>query len=164
MINWKEKGKGLIEFLSENGISIEHRNKVTIQHSDKPDKEVQALIDNYDPIPLAKKEAKNRIKRQSELLMIEIELGYPSFERHTWPYQRLEVESYILDNTSQTPNIDAIALSRGITREDQLQRTISKTNEFKNISNHLSGRRQYFEDLIDVSGDINYINSINFKA
>lgn len=164
MITWKEKGIGLIEHLESHGVRIEHRDNQTINKGLLSDEEVQDLIDYYDPIPKAKNDAKERIRKQSESLMIDIENSYPSFERQTWPYQRLEVEAWEKDNSTPTPTIDAIAVSRQISRDEHLSKTLAKTNEFKSMSNHLAGRRQYFEDLIDNSTDLDFISSVNFEV
>lgn len=161
MIKYNEKYHYVINEIERQG---HHLIRIDNEFISSNDTEVQKIIDNFDPLPFAKSEAKDRIKHQAELLMADAENSYPSFERQTWPYQRLEVEAWSVDNNAPTPTIDAIALSRGVDRIAQLNRTLAKVTKFKSTSNHLAGRRQYFEDLIDSSDDIDYINSLNFEA
>lgn len=125
---------------------------------------VELIVANYNPLPDAKADAIKRIREQAQSLMAKTEESYPSFERQTWPYQRLEVEAWERDNTASTPTIDAIALSKEVSREGQILRTIEKINEFKFSANHLVGRRQYFERLIKSSDDIDFVASINFEV
>lgn len=147
--------------IERQGHTTENRDGVMI-YSDKD--AVLNIIATYDPLPHAKADACARIRDQAQQLMSEAEDAYPSFEKQTWAYQRLEVEAWEKDNNSPTPTIDAIATSKGAKREEQLNRTLLKVNQFKSASNHLVGRRQYFEDLIKNSSDLDYICTLNFEA
>lgn len=147
--------------IERQGHSTECRNGKMIYSNEDA---IVAIIEGYDPLPEAKADAIKRIRDQAQEMMQSTESDYPSFERQTWPYQRIEVEAWELDNSAKTPTIDSIAQSKGAARQEQLERTLLKVNEFKAASNHLVGRRQHFESLIKDSSDIDFICTLNFEA
>lgn len=158
MINYIEKGIGLHDLIRESGYTLSNTDGQWVSSNDEA---VQAIIDNYDPIPQARLDAKERIRKQLEDEMLAIELAYPRFEVLTWAYQRLEVEAWELDNTAPTPTIDAIALSSGIDRITQLNKTAINVNAYKNASNHLAGLRQKLFREIDGINDYNTLQAIS---
>jgi hypothetical protein len=160
MINYIEKGIGLHEAISQAGYYLRQVDGAWISDNDV---EVQKIINEYNPLPDAREQAKLRIREQSEHIMSVVQSAYPDFERQTWPYQRLEIEAWTQDNTTPTPTLDAIAMSRGVDREAFLSRVTEKTSEFKALSNRVVGRKQHFSDLIDASADLAFINSVNFE-
>lgn len=160
MINYIEKGHGLHEAIRNAGYSLYQVDGVWVSNNDT---EVQAIINDYNPVIDAKNEAKKRIREQSEAIAESIKGNYPDFEMQIWPYQRLEVEAWDLDKDAPTPTCDAVALARGLDRVEQLERTLAKTTAFKNFVNLLVGKKQYYEDLIESLNDVAEINAINFE-
>jgi hypothetical protein len=163
MINYKEK-YGLLDHLNKNNVFFRMADNVKIFESSKPDSEVQAIIDNYDPLILLKSEAKARIVEQSQAYMQQVESKYPSFERATWPTQKAEIEAWGLDNTSLTPLLNNIAIARKMDRVTLLGRTLAKVQVYNTQAAYLAGTRQKLEDEIDNSTDLDFISSINFEA
>jgi hypothetical protein len=65
MINWIEKGQGLIDALNAAGFrKATEENAVNVYPVER-EAEAQAIIYNYDPLPLAKTEAKAKVKEVS---------------------------------------------------------------------------------------------------
>lgn len=80
---------------------------------------------------------------------VSITKNYPQEEKDTWPTQEKEVKAWQSDPVNAlTPWIDAASSVRGISREEYLQRTLQKTLQFEQISAHLTGLRQRYEDQI----------------
>jgi hypothetical protein len=87
--------------------------------------------------------------------------GYPQMEKDTWPTQDKEVKAWQADpENASTPWIDLAAQVRGIGREAYLQRTLSKTQQFEQISAYLTGLRQKYEDQIKVAETIAELDAI----
>jgi len=123
---------------------------------------VQAIIDSFDHVARARKDAKLRIIEQINAAAMSIEKAYPEAEKKTWPYQRAEIEAWRKDAAAPTPTIDAIASIIGVTREEQLASVASKVDQYANFSNFLTGERQRIFALIDASVDDAEIDGINF--
>lgn len=74
--------------------------------------------------------------------------AYSDVERASFDQQRTEIEAYHKDQSVATPVLDALAEQRGITREEQLQRTWSKVNAYFNESTRIIGKQQAYKDQI----------------
>lgn len=62
MINWIEKGRGLLEVIRSDGHWVESNDGVW---SSSDDTAVQLIIDSYDPLPHSKDKAIERIEREA---------------------------------------------------------------------------------------------------
>lgn len=72
----------------------------------------------------------------------------PDFERESWPKQEAEAKAHSLDQSSQTPYIDTLAISRGIPRELLLAKILEKVSLYEVAHAHLTGLRQAKEDAL----------------
>jgi hypothetical protein len=89
---------------------------------------------------------------------------YPQSEKNTWPTQDREIKAWVADpENASTPWIDAAAAVRGVSREDYLQRTLVKTQQFEQLSAYLTGLRQRYEDLIKAAETRELLESIDFN-
>lgn len=89
--------------------------------------------------------------------------GYPEFEKLTWADQKREALAWVADNTVATPYLDTLAAFRGISRQEYIEKTVSKVQLFQIASAKLVGQRQYYEDQIKIAlaaGNVDAINSI----
>lgn len=161
MIKHIEKGWGLTLFIEEAG---EWLKEIGNEWKSSNDVVVQSLIDNYDPVPYEQGEAKARIVEQANEAMQSLEDMYPSFEKQTWPYQKAEVEAWVLDSEALTPTIDAIVLVRGNDRLTHLSKTAGKITAYHTLSTQYAGERQRLEDVIDAETDWRVIQNINFEV
>ena len=88
---------------------------------------------------------------------------YPDFEKLTFETQKSEARGWVLDNTAQTPNVDILALNRGIDREVLLEKISVKATEFEKLSMAIAGQRQKFEDLIALATTVEELDAINIS-
>lgn len=76
--------------------------------------------------------------------------GIPDIELKSWQKQEDEARAYIANNSSITPLIDALALSRSVNKAELVSRIIAKADLFAGISGTLIGRRQALEDELNA--------------
>lgn len=70
----------------------------------------------------------------------------PDSEKLTWSKQEAEARAYLVDNTANTPLIDAIVTARGCDREYLVGKIIEKTNSYAIAVGALTGERQKKEN------------------
>ena len=88
---------------------------------------------------------------------------YPDFEKLTFETQKSEARGWAMDNTVGTPNVDILALNRGIDREVLLEKISIKATEFEQLSMAIAGQRQKFEDLIALATTVEELDAINIS-
>ena len=88
---------------------------------------------------------------------------YPDFEKLTFETQKYEARGWVLDNTTKTPNVDILALNRGVDREVILSKINTKADQFERISMAIAGQRQKFQDLIDNASTVEELDEINIS-
>lgn len=76
---------------------------------------------------------------------------YPDDERLTFDKQEQEARSWLADNSTSTPFIDALAAGRQMDKDELVNRIIAKADAFAFASGLLTGQRQRYEDLLDVA-------------
>ena len=76
---------------------------------------------------------------------------YPQVEQLTFAKQEQEARAYLLDDTTPTPLIDALASGREISKEDLIQKVISRADMFTTQVGYLTGVRQKYKDMVDMS-------------
>ena len=74
----------------------------------------------------------------------------PDAEVKTWSEQKMEAKAYTLDNTTLTPLIDNIAVTRGVPKELLVTKILEKADIYANAVGVLTGERQRLEDLINA--------------
>ena len=158
MINFIEKGAGLFLAVKEAGHRLWHENRIAYSTNDEA---VQIIIDNYDPLPLAKIDAKKRLVDQFNVLMEGLEAEYPEVEKRTFTKQETEARAYIIDANALTPTLSPIASARGISLIDLVTKTLVKADLYTAQVGALIGQRQAKEDLIDAETDWLIVEGIN---
>jgi len=88
---------------------------------------------------------------------------YPDFEKLTFETQKSEARGWVLDNTTKTPNVDILALNRGVDREVILSKINTKADQFERVSMAIAGQRQKFQDLIDNATTVEELDTINIS-
>lgn len=76
---------------------------------------------------------------------------YPDDERLTFDKQEAEARSWLADNFTSTPFIDALAAGRQMDKAELVKRIIAKADAFALASGSLTGQRQRYEDILDVA-------------
>tara|TARA_R110001632_G_scaffold71359_1_gene165545 strand:- start:13282 stop:13761 length:480 start_codon:yes stop_codon:yes gene_type:complete len=158
MINFIEKGRGLILSVKAAGHRVWHQDRVCYSTNDEA---VQAIIDSYDPLPLSRTDAKKRLVEQFNLVMEGLEAEYPEVEKRTFTKQEAEARAFIIDSNANTPTLSPIALARGISLIDLVTKTLVKADLYTAQVGALIGQRQYKEDLIDAEADWLAVEGIN---
>lgn len=161
MINWIEKGYGLIEEIKAQGHTIKMVNNEWVTSNDEA---VQAIIDSYDPLPRAKQEARQRIIKQCQDAAAVMENAYPEIEKRTFTRQEAEARAYVADNSAATPILSAIASARGLTVGELANRVIAHSDLFTAQAAALIALRQAKEDQIDNSTDWREVQNINLEV
>jgi hypothetical protein len=158
MINFIEKGAGLHSAIKEAGHRLWHENRNTYSTNDAA---VQVIIDNYNPLPLTKIDAKKRLVEQFNKLMEGLESEYPEVEKRTFTKQETEARLYIEDSSALTPTLSPIATARGMSLTELANRTIVKADEYTVQVGTLIGQRQAKEDSIDGEEDWLVVEGVN---
>ena len=161
MINYTEKGIGLVELLADKGVVVKNGQVV---YSPLTDEETQSLIDNHDPLPTSRQQALERINRQTQAYMDSLTEDYPEFEKATWELQRQEAQAYSNDSAALTPTIDTIALNRGVDRITLINKILTNTNNWSVLAASIAGQRQSLLDQVWTETDYKVIDQIKFEV
>ena len=89
--------------------------------------------------------------------------AYPDFEKLTFEIQKSEARAWNVDNTLSTPNVDILALNRGVDREVILSKINIKADQFEKITMAIAGQRQKFQDLINKATTLEELDEINIS-
>jgi len=165
MLNWTEKGYGLIEEIRAQGHWVKQVDGVFVSSDDAA---VQAIIDAYDPWPneIEKKKAEI-IEKMEEHLNALVLKKYPRFEVESWPYQKQDAEAFTADSNASTPTLDVIAAQRGTSKAEVVARVLAKAEAFNLLAATYAGERQRIENIIDAmsfenGNTLNDLSAIKF--
>lgn len=159
MINYIEKGKWLHDAIAEAGHSLRQTNGKWVSSDDDA---VQAIIDSFDPMPLAMAEKVQEFNECAQAEASAFIVSYPDFEISTWPKQREEAEAFSKDDTTPTPYMDIVAEQRGIDREELLDKTLTKIALFDENSAVIAGKRQKAYDKAKASSTLAELLSVKY--
>jgi len=158
LINYTEK-PGLPAHLESLGISILHVDGSAVSNTE--DSIVQSAIDNYDPLPLVRSDAKNRIIQQANAAGQALESLYPEIEKRTFPKQEAEALAFVEDSSAVVPILAAISVARGVPVSVLADKVIENTVVYTAQVGTLAGARQKADDLIEAETDYTVIQQIN---
>lgn len=89
--------------------------------------------------------------------------GYPQAELLTFDKQEAEARAYLIDPTTATPLLSALATGRGISLDELVLRVIAKANAFAVTSGQIIGQRQALEDRLDAAETIEDVQAIDVR-
>lgn len=161
MVNYTEKGVGLVELLLVSGVQIVNGG---VRSSLISDEETQHIIDNYDPVEYHRNLAVERITRQAQDYIKANEPVYPESESRIFETQKQEANAYSLDSSAFTPTIDLIAFNRGVDRTVILSNVMSHVIADNELLATVAGKRQKALDDVWAETDYTKIDKINFEA
>lgn len=92
--------------------------------------------------------ARRRVDEGYNAAAADINAGYPTAERDSWPMQIREARILLADAFATTPWIDAAASTRGITRMDLAQSIAQKDEAYGLNHGLITGRRQFLQGAI----------------
>lgn len=152
MINYQNKGEGLLQYLSRNGIMLYWINDVI--HCEKSDvitdDQVNDLIESYNPWPKEKAAKLLEIDEDFQKAINNLTAGWPEGEIKTW--ERQEKEALLLQSnpTASTPFLATVASQRGITVAELASRVIRDSLAFSNASAYYVGLRHKARQLVQA--------------
>jgi hypothetical protein len=161
MIEFNDKYEYVTNEIARRGFSLYRVNNEWCADNEAA---VVVIIETYDPVPDARKDALARINSQSQEYIQDILDEYPEFERLTWPSQKADAEAWAKDKTAETKTLDIIAVSREEDREELIQKTLEKVDQYNNFAAMLAGKRQKLEKEIMASTDMDFICTVNFEV
>ncbi len=85
----------------------------------------------------------------------------PDFEVRTWVKQAQEAYAWEIDNTASTPTLDLIALGRGVSRIELIEKALQKAKQFDVLVSYTAGVRQGYEDLLKAATALVDVEAIN---
>lgn len=91
---------------------------------------------------------------------------YPSTEVASFDKQEAEARAYLADSNAELVLLPVLAVSRGISLEELVQKVLVKATMFAKYTGFMIGQRQKFEDQLDVlleEGDTNGLKSFTFE-
>lgn len=108
-----------------------------------------AMLDRPEkPFSQLKIEKLNEINTAYQQAIATLTPTYPDDERLTFDKQEQEARSWLVDNSTSTPFIDALAAGRQMDKAELVGRIIAKADAFAIASGLLTGQRQRYEDLL----------------
>lgn len=111
-----------------------------------------AMFDRPEkPFSQLKIEKLNEINTAYQQAIADLTPTYPDDERLTFDKQEQEARSWLVDNSTSTPFIDALAAGRQMDKAELVGRIIAKADAFAIASGLLTGQRQRYEDLLDAA-------------
>ena len=103
------------------------------------------------------------ISSKSQYYIESLISSYPDFEKLTFETQKSEARAWSANNAASTPNVDILALNRGVDREVILSKINTKADQFERISMAIAGQRQKLQDLIDDARTVEELESIKIS-
>jgi len=151
MINYIEKGYGLHTYLNTQQCYLEEQDGVWV--CNKPDEEVNVLIEAYNPWPKEKAKKFAEIDIDFQHYIDSLTAGWPEGEIKTWSKQ--EAEALALQDNLQavTPTLSMIALQRGISVSDLASRVLRDAAAFSQASGYYVGLRHKARQLVQAFPD-----------
>lgn len=110
-------------------------------------------FDGEEPNPIANM----RLQKLSEInalyqqAIATLTPTYPDDERLTFDKQEAEARSWLADNSTPTPFVDALAAGRQMDKAELVSRIVAKADAFALASGSLTGQRQRYEDMLDAA-------------
>jgi hypothetical protein len=161
---WK-KSDGTMEYITPE--SLEELKET---HTDFP-----YLGKNYEwsdetggwqiKLEVAKESKLKEIRNATNNYMKQLKQGFSDAEMETWGRQENGLKFLTADMNSEEYDaqwVKALAATRGISLEEQLQRISYASNLMNTYAYQLVGYQQHLEDLVNAATSIDELNNIRF--
>lgn len=115
----------------------------------------------------AKTEALGRINRGYQIAMSQILATYPTEETLTFDKQEREARAWMEStslNRPETPYLDALLTTRPMEKGELVSRVIAKADAFVAISGAMTGKRQAYEDVIELATTLDEVDAVIWEA
>lgn len=117
--------------------------------------EVQALVDSYNPWPYEKANKLKEINEWFKAAVAQLTAGIPQEEKDSWATQVNEANGII-----PLQMLPVMAMARGITVEELIQRVKTKAGLFAQYYGAIQGKRDAIEDAIKALPDSGELNRL----
>lgn len=88
---------------------------------------------------------------------------YPQAEIQSWPQQVKEADAYAADPQAAVPLLESIAVQRGLSVAELVQRVHAKVQAYAVASGYLIGKRQAYEDAIDAAQTLQEVEAVQWS-
>lgn len=108
----------------------------------------------------------NKLNTECNRYLEEAISSYPSTEVASFDKQEAEAKAYIADPTTELVLLPVLAVARGISLDELVQKVLAKATIFAKYTGFMIGQRQKFEDQLDVllaEGDTNGLKNFTFE-
>ncbi len=136
-----------------------------VEYSEAIPKAKRLLWDNGKVIAdiQAEKEAKLiEINNAFDKEMYIISSKYPDAEKLSWDKQEKEARAYLIDSTSPTPMLDAIATARDIDKTTLARKIVEKADAYSVAVGQAIGKRQALEDAINAATTLEELEAVKW--
>ena len=86
--------------------------------------------------------------------------AYPHSEQLSWGKQESEARLWLADNTADTPLLDSMAQSRGVTKQEAVNRVLAKAVAFAQLSGAVFGHRQKLTEQVESTTTIEEVEAV----
>lgn len=157
MINYTNKGDGLIKHLASLGVLLIWVDGEMHCHlpPELTDNDVNAVIDAYNPWPAEKAAKLEEINKWFEDATAQLVAGIPDIEQKSWPQQLNE--AYGVRPLSM---LLSMAEGRGISVESLIAKIKHKADQYNQFYGYLQGKRDAVEDQIKAMPDSGQIERL----
>lgn len=125
-----------------------------------PEKQAQLVQEELDTAKTAKLlEINNKAQAFIDTLASLNEV--PDFEVRTWVKQAQEAYAWEQNKDAPTPTLDLIALGRGVSRIELIEKALQKAKQFDVLVSYTAGVRQGYEDLLKAASALVDVEAIN---
>ena len=117
-------------------------------------------------LDVAKQNKLEDIRNATNSYMQQLKQGFSDAEMETWSRQENGLKLLTADMNSEEYDaqwVKALAATRGISIEEQLQRIAYASNAMNTYAYQLVGYQQHLEDLVNAAGSINELEEIRFN-
>ena len=117
-------------------------------------------------LEVAKENKLKEIRNATNAYMKQLKQGFSDAEMETWSRQENGLKLLTADMNSEEYDaqwVKALAATRGISLEEQLQRIAYASNAMNTYAYQLVGYQQHLEDLVNAATSINELEEIRFN-
>lgn len=118
-------------------------------------------------LEVAKQNKLEEIRGATNSYMEQLKSNFSNAEMETWSRQENGVKLLIQNPNSEEYDaqwVKALAMTRGISLEEQMQRISYATNYMNTVAYQLVGYQQKLEDMINAATTVEEVMNINFQT
>ena len=159
LIHYDEKPTNVDEYSKVEEVGYK------VDTSDKVQRTYRVVDRGYTDEYIYKKKL-NEVNEVCNHYLNEAISTYPSTEVASFDKQEAEARAYLADPSSELVLLPVLAVARGISLDELVQKVLVKATMFAKYTGFMIGQRQKFEDQLDVllsEGDTNGLKNFTFE-